>query len=167
MKETITEIITGFSGKLPRFPDGRIDYSTSNSAPVIIIFVKVGEEFLLLRRSEKVSNYQGKWSASAGFLDDEKHIQEKVMDELIAELGITKEQLQGLITEIKIREYYEFKDDNSGKTWLKTPVLVELREKPEIRLDWEHDDYCWVRCEELVNYDTVIDLEHTLKCALN
>ncbi|MDP1883992.1 MAG: NUDIX domain-containing protein [Candidatus Moranbacteria bacterium] len=165
--KTITEIINEFSGKLPKFPDGRIDYSTSASAPVIIIFVKVGEELLLLRRSRKVSNYQGKWSASAGFLDDEGPIQEKVMDELIAELGVAKEQLQKLITEIKIREYYEFKDEKTGKTWLKTPVLVELREKPVVNLDWEHDDYCWVRSEELANFDTVIDLAHTLECALN
>jgi len=167
LKKTITEIVKGFSGKLPKFPDGRIDYSTSSSAPVIIIFVKVGEEFLLLRRSKKVSNYQGKWSASAGFLDDERPVQEKVMDELIAELGVAEERLQRLITEIKICEYYEFKDEKAGKTWLKTPVLVELREKPEIRLDWEHDDYCWIRIEELSKYDTVVDLKHTLKCALN
>ena len=165
--KTIAEIIKGFSENLPKFPDGRIDYSTSASAPVIIIFVKVGEEILILRRSKEVFAYRGQWSVNAGFLDDTRPIQEKVMEELIAEIGVTREQLQGLITEIKIREYYEFKDEKTGKTWLKTPVLVELREKPEIHLDWEHDDYCWVQSEELANFDTVIDLEHTLKCALN
>lgn len=167
MKKTITEIIKGFSEKLPRFSDGRIDYSTSDSAPVIIIFVKVGEEILILRRSEKVFAYRGQWSANAGFLDDERPIEEKVADELVDEIGITRDHLQRLIIEIKIHEYYEFKDGKTGKTWIKVPVLVELREKPEIHLDWEHDDYRWVRSEEMTNFDTVIDLEHTLKCALS
>jgi len=164
--KTIAEIIRTFSENLPKFPDGRINYSTSSSAPVIIIFVKVDEEILILRRSNKVSNYQGQWSGSAGFLDDEGSIQEKVFEELITEIGVAREQLQKLIVKIKICEYYEFRDENSGKTWIKTPVLVELREKPVVNLDWEHDEYQWIQIDELVNFDTVIDLETALRCAL-
>ncbi|MDR3559649.1 MAG: NUDIX domain-containing protein [Candidatus Pacebacteria bacterium] len=167
MKKTIEEIVREFSEKLPKFPDGRIDYSTSNSAPVIIIFVMVGKEILLLRRSTKVFAYQGKWSANAGFLDNEKPIQEKVTEELIDELGITEERLAWLITEIKICEYYEFRDEKSGKTWIKNPVLVRLKEKPSIVLDWEHDRFRWIEVDELAKFDTVIDLENALERALN
>ncbi|MDO8240882.1 MAG: NUDIX domain-containing protein [Candidatus Moranbacteria bacterium] len=166
MRISIAEIIKGFRETLPAFPDGRIDYSTSNSAPVVLIFVKVGDEFLILRRSQKVSNYQGQWSGSAGFLDNEGLIQEKVFEELIAEIGIPEEQLQGLIAEIKIREHYEFVDKKSGKTWIKVPVLVELRKKPTIKLDWEHDDHRWIRIGELPDFETVIDLETALQHAL-
>ena len=163
MKKPISEIVRGFSEKLPRFPDGRINYTKSNTAPVIIIFVKVGEEFLLLRRSKKVLAYQGKWSGRAGFLDDQKPIRDKVLEELVDELGIDEKKLKELITKIKISEYYEFRDEQTNRIWIKNPVLVELKEKPEVRINWEHDAFCWIRKNELSKFDIVVDLEHALE----
>ena len=165
-QKPIAEIVREFSKSLPHFPDGRIDYSTSSIAPILMIFVKVDQEFLLSRRSKEVFAYPGKWGVNAGFLDDEKPIPEKVMEELIDELGVAKDRLKELIKEIKIHKYFEFKDEKTGMTWIKTPVIVELTEKPEIHLDWEHDECRWIRIEELSRYDTVVDLERTLKCAL-
>lgn len=167
MRKTIAEIVREFSEKLPKFTDSRIDYSTSDSAPVILVFVMVGKELLLLRRSEKVFAYQGKWSVNAGFLDDLKTLREKVMEELIDELGIEREKLEELITKITIHEYYEFKDEKTGKTWIKNPILVGLKEKPAITLNWEHNDYRWIRESELSEFDTVVDLENALKHALD
>ena len=48
------EIVKELSKTLPRFPDGRIDYSNSDVAPVVTIFVEYGNKILLLRRSDKV-----------------------------------------------------------------------------------------------------------------
>ena len=56
---------------LPRLTDGRIDYTHSSAAPVLICFVNYRDRFLLLKRSEKVSAYRGLWSVVAGFIDDE------------------------------------------------------------------------------------------------
>lgn len=167
MRKTILEIVAEFSEILPKFDDGRIDYRTSNRAPVILIFVMVGDELLLLRRSNKVYAYQGQWSGSAGFLDDQKPIREKVLEELVEELGIKREWLEKLIIEIKIGEYYEFSDEITGKTWIKVPVMVTLKEKPNIVLDWEHDRYQWIKEDELVNFETVINLKNALERALS
>jgi len=65
----------------------------------------------------------------------------KVLEELIDELGIEYENLKELITEIKISEYYAFRDEKTGKTWIKNPVIVRLKEKPRITLNWEHNDF--------------------------
>ena len=39
--------------RLPKFPDGRIDYSNSDKAPVLTCFVRFEDEILLLKRSEE------------------------------------------------------------------------------------------------------------------
>lgn len=167
MKKTIAEITERLSKKLPKFTDGRINYSNSRVAPVIIIFVMVGEELLILKRSQKVIAYKGEWSGSAGFLDDLKPIEKKALEELTDELGIEEKELKKLIVEIKVCDYYGFKDKKTKRIWIKTPVLVKLAKKPEITLNWEHDDFDWIKKEQLSQFDTVVDLENALERALN
>lgn len=158
----ILEVIEQFSEKLPKFPDGRIDYSNSDIAPVITVFVKVDDELLLLKRSDKVRTYKGEWNTVAGYLDEIRPVKEKVLEELKEEVGINRE----LIFKVSIKDYYEFKDTKIDKTWIITPVLVELKEKPEIKLDWEHSEYKWVKEEELERFNIVADLKNTFKKAL-
>ena len=87
-EEKILGIIQKFSKKLPHFPDGRINYSSSRTAPVINVVVKHKDKILLLKRSDKVSTYKGKWQTVAGYLDEVKPIKEKVLEELKEEIGV-------------------------------------------------------------------------------
>ena len=98
---------------LPKFEDGRINYSNSKKAPVLTCFVKYHEEILLLKRSNKVRAYQGMWNSVAGYLDELIPLEEKVLIELKEELGITKD----LIKEIKFGKSYEFKDIYKEFDW--------------------------------------------------
>jgi len=151
MKEKyIFEIIKKIGAGLPRFPDGRIDYTNSISAPVLIIFVKYQDEILLLKRSKKVSAYQGKWSTVAGYLDELKPIREKALEELKEETGISEEN----IADIKFGQSYKIKDETVHRLWLRFPVLVELKNKPKIKLDSEHTDFKWIKPEEMSKFDT-------------
>ena len=52
----VKKILQPFVETLPRFPDGRIDYSHANKAPVITVFVFSNDHMLLLKRSEKVKS---------------------------------------------------------------------------------------------------------------
>ncbi len=61
---------------------------------------------------------------------------------------------------------YEFFDPDEQKTWLVHPVLVELKQRPKIKLDWEHTDYKWITPDELTTYDTVPKLAESLKRVL-
>jgi len=148
----ILETIEKFSGKLPKFPDGRIDYSNSDIAPVIVIFIKYKDKIILLKRSNKVRTYQGKWNTVAGYLDEIRPINEKIFEELREELKIDKSD----ILSTRLGKSYTFKDTKVeiNKTWIIYPALVELKNKPEIKLDWEHVEYQWIKPEELKNFDT-------------
>ena len=158
-EQKIFETIKEFSKRLPKFSDGRINYSKSKIAPVINVFVKFKDKVLILKRSNKVRVYQNKWNAVAGYLDELKPIQEKVLEEIKEELGVNKNN----IFTIYFGQPYEFTDNKINKTWIVYPVLVEFQKEPEIKLDWEHTEYKWIKPEELKNFDIVPKLEESLK----
>ena len=158
----ILDLLKKFSKKLPHFEDGRINYSDSNEAPVVTIFVKYKNEILLLKRSDKVRTYRGKWNTIAGYLDEVKPLKEKVWEELREEIGVIEKD----ILNIKYGGSYKLKDKKINKIWIVHPVLVELKDKPEIVLDWEHTEYKWIKPKDLNKYDTVASLGETLNKVL-
>lgn len=158
-EEKILKIIKRFAKKLPKFADGRIDYSTSETAPVITVFVKYKNKILLLKRSDKVLTYKGKWNTVAGYLDDMKPIKEKALEELSEEIGVKKD----IISNIDIRETFKFKDQDLNKTWIVTPVLVMLSYLPQIKLDREHTEFRWIKPEEIIDFDCVPMIAKSLK----
>lgn len=154
----LEKVLQEFLEKLPKFPDGRINYSGSDKAPVLTCFVKYKDKILLLKRSDKVRTYQGLWNTVAGYLDEFKSLEEKAREELQEELGITAD----MIKKIKLGEPYEFSDKKINKTWIIFPVLVELNKEPIIKLDWEHTEYKWINLVDLKKFDIVPNLDETL-----
>ncbi|MFH1789163.1 MAG: NUDIX domain-containing protein [Candidatus Altiarchaeota archaeon] len=162
-EKAFMESIERLGESLPRFDDGRIDYSGSSFAPVTSVFIRCGDEFLLLKRSERVNTYRGKWNTVAGYLDEPRPIREKVAEELSEELGLSVEGASS----VRFGEPYEFMDESLGRTWFIHPVLVEFDEKPEVVLDWEHTEYRWVRFSELGSYDKFPKFMESLRRVLD
>ena len=151
LDDGIFENLKEFSKKLPKFQDGRIDYRGSDRAPVITAFVKCEDKILLLKRSDRVNDYPRKWNAVTGFMDELITVEEKVLQELEEELGIGKDS----ILSIRIGKTYEVKDFDINKTWIINPVIVEVRRIPNIRLNFEHTEFKWIKKEELSYFNTV------------
>ena len=155
-KIDVHKILQEFSG-LPRFADGRIDYSDSHRAPVVTCFVRHQGKILLLKRSDRVHTYQGKWNTVAGYLDEPKTIRQKALLEVKEELGIT----QRFVARVLLGEPYEFYDPEAQRSWIVHPVLLDLKRRPKINLDWEHTDMEWISPDEIPSYDTVPRLEES------
>jgi ADP-ribose pyrophosphatase YjhB (NUDIX family) len=147
---------------LPRFMDGRIDYTTSDVAPVINCIIYHKGHILLLKRSEQVGEYRGKWSGVDGFIDTLNPLSYTVLTELREELSLSERD----IAAIRIAEPYESIDKKAGKTWIVYAVLVELNERPDIALDWEHSRYKWIEPEEIRRFDFLPGQDRVLKRAL-
>ncbi|MGH7843997.1 MAG: NUDIX domain-containing protein [Candidatus Binatia bacterium] len=162
-EQEIDQTIRELAGKLPQLPDGRIDYSHSDTALVITCFVKFEDKILLLQRSDKVRTYQGKWNTVAGYIDEAKPLGELALRELREEVGISAED----IADIKIGNPFEFHDPDLNKNWRVQPVLAQLRRSPEIKMDWEHTDYRWIFPREINRFDIVPKLEESLKRVLS
>jgi|SRR3989338_7477759 len=158
----LMETIKKFYNKLPKFPDGRIDFSDSDTAQVITVIVKFDGRILMLKRSNAVSTYKCKWQAVAGYLDEIKPLKEKLLEELKEEANIKEENIR----EIKYGKKFESADKSIGKTWIVHPVLVELNKKPNIRLNFEHSEYKWVKAEQISKLDIAPNLEESIKRVL-
>ena len=164
---------------LPRFPDGRINYTNSRKAVVVSVIVKYQDEILLLKRSNKVGNYKGKWNVVAGYLDDETPIKEKVLGEVKEETGIDKNH----ISKIKMFKPITIKDKLLNKIFIAYVALIELKSrkrsklrcaspgearlwKPEIKLDWEHTEFKWVKPADITKFDVIPGLDKEMKIVL-
>lgn len=148
---------------LPRFEDGRIDYSASSNAPVINCIVISDGKVLLLKRSNKVSNYKGKWNTIAGYLDKDCIIKDKALEEVKEEIGASKND----VIEAKVMDVFEIHDSDIGKTWIVYPVVIRLKHDFKIVLDWEHTEFAWVSLADLEKYDTVNQLSNLIRHALS
>ena len=160
-KEVIKKIAE-LDKALPHFPDGRINYRDTSYAPVITVFLKFKDEILIVKRSQKVGTYKGKWNAIAGYLDRPEPIEPKALGEVQEETGITKELIKRVIRGDPCTIF----DNEIKKVWLVCPFIVELRAKPEIRLDFEGTEYRWIKPEELRDYDFVYGLDRSYAVCL-
>lgn len=154
----VSQLLKPFN-HLPRFSDGRIDYSQASKAPVLTCFVTYNKKILLLKRSSRVRTYPGKWQTVAGYIDEPIPLITKAKEELFEELGIAAKQ----ITQLVISTPYEFFDPSIEKTWLIHPAVALLKKQVRITLDWEHTAYQWVNPDEVTVFDIVPNLVESLK----
>lgn len=94
MDDQGTRLIEDFGRKLPKFSDGRIDYSTSDTAPVVTVFVK---------HKGELRTHRGKWDTIAGYLDQMKPIRMKVLEGIQEECGTGESQ----VSSIRVGKVYE------------------------------------------------------------
>ncbi len=151
-----------FAARLPKFPDGRINFRSATEAPVLTCFVKFRDNILLLKRSHRVGDYKGKWHTVAGYLDELKPLRQKALEEVHEELGIAENE----VAAVHLGTPKKFTDTTINKTFIIHPVLVELKSQPTIALDFEHTGYAWIKPEDLAKFDTVPHLDKVLKAVL-
>lgn len=113
---------------------------------VVTCFLVRDGKVLVLRRSDKVGTYRGKWAAVSGYLEPGEAPLERALIEISEETGIGRERvvLRGEGPSIAV----------AGTPFLVHPFLFELR-SGEVTTDWEHTDSKWVDPEKLAGLDTV------------
>lgn len=120
-------------------------------------FLTADKQILLLRRSDKVGSYRGKWSAVSGYLEGREEPLTRAVTEIREELGFSSEQIRLVRIGGTVRAF----DEDSDTVWVIHPYLFEARSKA-IELDWENTDYGWVDPGELASYETVPKLREAL-----
>lgn len=138
------------SAKLKRKPlervfvpgPGQVDLRKAKWCPTIVCIVRYKGEFLVLQRSDEVSAFQGLWSGPAGFLDDDRGLKEKVIDEVGTELNLKRSSIA--IKSIRLCAIFDNDAPALGKVFIVHVIEVHVRTK-KIKLDWEAKDYRWAR----------------------
>jgi len=116
-----------------------------------------GDEVLLLRRSQQVGTYRGRWAGVSGYLEEADPLVQAYR-EVEEEVGLTREQVSLLRT----GEPLEVVDAEAGRRWLVHPFLFEVSVDAPVQVDWEHTEARWMRPEEVFALETVPQLAEAL-----
>ncbi|MFQ5860796.1 MAG: NUDIX domain-containing protein [Dehalococcoidia bacterium] len=124
---------------------------------VVTCFLRHGDRILVLRRSARVSTYQGRWAGVSGSIEGGTSPREQALRELQEETGLAPHQVELL----REAEPLVVEDPQAGVTWLVHPFLFAVQDPAKIRLDWEHTEARWVEPDELERLETVPKLKET------
>ncbi len=115
------------------------------------------DEILLLRRSQQVGTYRGRWAGVSGYIEETDPLTQ-AYTEVEEEAGLARDDVQLL----RAGEPLEVVDAEADRRWIVHPFLFEVREPAGIRADWEHTETRWIRPKEIFQYETVPQLAETL-----
>ncbi len=117
-----------------------------------------GDRVLLLRRSGRVSTYQGRWAAVSGYLEAADPLEQAYI-ELAEEAGLGRDRVR-LLAACGALDLY---DPDLGRRWRVHLFMFEVSDPALVRTDWEHTEVRWVRPEEVARYETVPGLAEGLR----
>lgn len=110
-----------------------------------------GDRVLVVRRSERVRTYRGKWAAISGYLEPHVTPLEQAYTELREELSLDRLDVT-LLTEA---EPLQVLDKDAGLAWVVHPFLFRLLRPQGITTDWEATEHQWVEPGDLSRLSTV------------
>jgi PncC family amidohydrolase len=123
---------------------------------VVTCFLKHKGNILILKRSQKVGSYPGKWAGVSGYI--EKSDIEQAYTEIKEETGLDKNDVE---LSVKGEELHVL-DANLRRQWVIHPFLFLVRNPDKIKFDWEHTEIKWISPANLINYETVPGLKDVL-----
>ena len=129
-------------------------------AKIATAFLEHNSHILILKRSKKVKTMKEKWAGVSGYVEAEAPI-DAAIREVREETGIDKEKLK-LLAKGKAIDVI---DRENNTIWQVHPFLFYTYDT-NIRLEKEHEEYRWIKPEEIINYDTVPKLKEALYSCL-
>ena len=98
-----------------------------------------------------------KWAGISGYIENEDPLVQ-ALKEIEEETGLGKEKVKLLRIG---RPLEAVESDKSDIIWIVYPYLFHSNTNL-IRIDWEHDQYRWIKTQEIQNYETVPKLKEAL-----
>ena len=137
---------------------GQTDFTNIRWAPVINCVLKYENKILVVKRNKSMKLYPEYWNGISGFLDDNKSLKEKVLEELKEEVGVSKKN----IISIHPGQIFDQEEAKYHKTWIVHPVLVNVN-TDKVKLDWEAESYKWLTLKEVKNLKLLPGFDLVLK----
>ena len=114
------------------------------------------EKFLILKRSMLVGSFQGYWSCISGYREKNEEPFETALREILEETRKIRDSLTLL--------------KSAGPFYSEIPAVIFeshwylfASEDKDISLDWEHDEFKWIKPAEIGKFKTVPWLENMIK----
>jgi 8-oxo-dGTP diphosphatase len=123
---------------------------------VVTCFLESAGEILILRRSEAVGSYRGKWAGVSGYIESTPD--EQALTEIEEETSLKRDDVEL----IKKGEPLAVEDEGLGTRWLIHPYRFRIKERDKIKIDWEHQESRWIKPADIDSYPTVPKLKEAL-----
>ena len=123
---------------------------------VVTCFLESGNEILILRRSQQVGSYQGRWAGVSGYI--ETTADEQALTEIEEETSLPREEVEL----IRRGKPLAVADKRLGVRWIVHPYLFHIKDRNKIKIDWEHKEARWITPKDITHYQTVPKLKETL-----
>jgi len=121
---------------------------------VITCFLECGGKILILRRSQEVGSFRGRWAGISGYV--ETTADEQTLVEIEEETGLCPQDGELLAKgSLLVAE-------DEGVRWAVHSYLFRIKEPNKVRIDWEHSEKRWIRPEDIDSYQTVPMLKEIL-----
>jgi 8-oxo-dGTP diphosphatase len=125
---------------------------------VVTVFLESDGKILIMKRSESVSSYRGKWAGVSGSVEGGSPLMQ-ALQEVEEETGLKGTDVRF----VKAGTEFEVKDDSLAMVWVVHPFLFEALSLDRFQLDWEHSDFKWINPGELELFETVPLLSKSLE----
>ncbi len=126
---------------------------------VVSCFLECDAMILILRRSELVGSFRGKWAGVSGYI--ETTTDEQTLIEIEEETGLCPEDVE------LVKKGSPLEAEDEGIRWVVHPYLFRIKERDKVKIDWEHCDQRWIKPEDIDNYQTVPMLREALAKVYN
>jgi 8-oxo-dGTP diphosphatase len=123
---------------------------------VVTCFLESENEILILRRSEQVGSYQGKWAGVSGYV--ETSADEQALTEIEEETSLSREDVKL----IRKGRPLSIGDKRLGVRWVVHSYLFHIKDRDKIKIDWEHKEARWIKPQDITRFETVPKLKETL-----
>ncbi|HVC32617.1 MAG TPA: NUDIX pyrophosphatase [Chloroflexota bacterium] len=124
---------------------------------VVTSFLDFDDKILLLRRSDRVRSYPGRWAGVSGSIEEGRTPEQQARIEIQEETGLTDDDLTLVATGAPLA----VDDASGGDQWLVHPFRFVVLHPARIHLDWEHVEQRWIDPAELAGFASVPNLAET------
>ena len=118
---------------------------------VVTCFLEREGKIMLLRRSERVGTYQGRWAGVSGYVEEDRKPLEQAWTEVKEETGLDV----GDVEIVREGQPLEVVDAELGREWIVHPFRFKVLKPKKIKIDWEHTEAKWIGPEDIAQHKTV------------
>jgi uncharacterized protein len=133
---------------------GTFELPDVKAVPVVSAVLRNRGRILIVRRSDSVGTFRGRWSAISGYLEGRESPRSRALREVREETGMRRIAFRAAGPPILARA--------DATVFIVHPFLFDAADR-KVRLDWENVEHRWIRPEELDRFETVPRLKDVVR----
>lgn len=132
---------------------GTVNLPDVEAKPVVSAFLRNRGRFLVVRRSDRVGSFPGRWSAVSGYVEGKESPRHRALQEIREETGIRAARFLNAAAPLITR--------HGATAFVVHPFLFDVGSR-RVRLDWENVECRWIAPDGLAELETVPRLADVL-----